>query len=391
MKKIYLDYNATTPVAGEVFDEMLPFLKEHYGNPSSIHWAGRIVKGYVDTARERAAKLIGAKPSEIIFTSCGSESNNLAIKGAFLRNLDKGKHIITSRVEHPCVLETCRYLEKNGADVTYLDVDGGGLLDPEDVKKAIRKDTVLITLMHANNETGVMFPIKEIGALAKEKEVLFHTDAAQTVGKIPVDVDDLNVDMLTVAGHKIYAPKGVGFLYVRKGTRLVNLIHGGHQERGKRAGTENTPYIIGLGKACEISGQHIKLYEGKIRKLRDRLEREILAKVPDSRLNGSRKHRVPSTTNLSFMFIEGEAILLGLDMYGIAASSGSACSSGSLDPSHVLLAMGFTHEQAHGSVRLSLGIGNSEEDTDKVIEVMPEIVERLRKISPLYREKRKAV
>ncbi len=389
MKNIYLDHNATTPIDREVYEEMIPFLKELYGNPSSIHWAGRLVKGYIDTAREKIAALIGARPSEVVFTSCGSESNNLAIKGTFFRKRQKGNHIITSKVEHPCVMETCRYLEKNGAKVTYLNVDSDGLLDLRELKKSIRKETILITLMHANNETGVLFPIEEISEIAKSKGITFHTDAAQTVGKIPVNVDDLGVDMLTVAGHKIYAPKGIGFLYVRKGTRLTNLVHGGHQERNRRAGTENTAYIVGLGKACEIAKRDLPVYNAKIRSLRDRLEKELLSRIDHSLLNGHPTKRVPSTSNMSFMYIEGEAILLGLDMYGIAASSGSACSSGSLDPSHVLLAMGFSHEQAHGSIRLSLGKSTQEEDIDKVIEVMPEIIERLRRISPLYSMKEK--
>lgn len=389
MKKIYLDHNATTPVEEEVYREMLPLLTEIYGNPSSIHWAGREVKNHVETAREKVADLIGAKPSEIVFTGSGSESNNMAIKGAFLKNRDKGNHVITTKVEHPCVLETCKYIEKNGGSVTFLDVDSDGLFDIKQLKKAIKKETVLITIMHANNETGVIFPVQEAAELARSRQIFFHTDAAQTVGKIPVKVDDLGVDMMTIAGHKIYAPKGIGVLYIRRGTRLEALIHGGHQERNRRAGTENTPYIVGMGKACEIAGRDLNLYSGRIKNMRDRLERELLKSVKHSRLNGHAKKRVPSTSNISFMFIEGEAILLGLDMHGIAASSGSACSSGSLDPSHVLLAMGLSHEQAHGSVRMSLGKGTKPQDIDKVLEVTPQIVERLRSISPLYTSKEK--
>ena len=387
MKKIYFDHNATTPIDKEVLDVMFPVLGDMYGNPSSIHWAGREVRGLVETAREKAAGLIGAQPNEIVFTSCGSESDNLAIKGAFLKNKNRGNHIITTSVEHPAVLEVCKYLAKNGAEVTFLKVDSEGLFDIDDLKKAIRKETILITVMHANNETGVIFPLEEVGKIAREKGILFHTDAVQTAGKIPLDVNELNVDMLSIAGHKIYGPKGVGLLYVRKGVKLENLIHGGHQERNRRAGTENTAFIIGMGKACEVAKRDLHLYSDKVKGLKDKMEGELLKQIKSSRVNGHLRKRVPSTSNMSYLFIEGESILLNLDMYGVAASSGSACSSGSLDPSHVLLAMGLTHEEAHGSIRLSLGKENTEQEIDYVVKIMPEIVERLRKISPLYEAK----
>ncbi|MBI3754188.1 MAG: cysteine desulfurase NifS [Deltaproteobacteria bacterium] len=384
MKKIYLDNNATTAVHPEVFDAMLPYLKDEFGNPSSIHWAGRNPRKAIDEAREKAAKLLNCDVSEIIFTSCGSEGDNLAIKGIAESKRDKGNHIITTKVEHPAVLGACKYLAKTGFDVTFLDVDSQGMLDLEQLKRAITSKTILITIMFANNETGVIFPIDEIGKIAKEHNILFHTDAVQGVGKVPIDVKKLNVDLLTLSGHKIYAPKGVAAVYVKRGVRLVPLIHGGHQERNRRGGTENTAGIAALGKACEIALRDMAEETKHITALRDRLENGLREKIPYVRLNGHPTRRIPNTVNLSFEFVEGESLLLNLDMKGVAASSGSACTSGTLEPSHVLLAMGVPMESAHGSVRFSLGRGNSAEDIDYVIEALPAIVERMRSMSPLY-------
>ena len=385
MKKVYLDNNATTPVRPEVFEAIRPFLTEIWGNPSSIHWAGRNARGPVDDAREQVAQFLGATPGEIIFTSCGSESNNLAIKGAAAYYAKKGRHIITTRVEHPAVLETCKYLEKKGSPVTYLPVDRQGMIDLDEYRSAFRSDTVLVTVMMANNETGVVFPIKEMAAAARERGVLFHTDAVQASGKLALDVNDLGVDMLTISGHKLYAPKGIGALYVRKGVRLDNLIHGGHQERGRRAGTENVPGIIAIGKAAELARKELPQIGPRLLKLREKLESELKERVSDVQVNGHPTQRLPNTLNMSFFFIEGESILLNLDMEGIAASSGSACTSGSLEPSHVLLAMNIPPENAHGSVRFSLGKDSTEEEIDYVVEVLPPIIDRLRSYSPLYK------
>lgn len=385
MKKIYLDHNATTPVRTEVFEAMKPFLTEKWGNPSSIHWAGRMARGYVDEAREKVAFLLGADPAEIIFTSCGSESNNLAIKGTVAYHEKKGNHIITTKVEHPAVLETCRYLEKKGCKVTYLSVDRQGMIDLDEYRNAFRNDTVLVTVMMANNETGTVFPIKEMSAIAKERGVIFHTDAVQAAGKLPLDVNELGVDMLTISGHKIYAPKGIGVLYVRKGVRLDNLIHGGHQEKGRRAGTENVAGIVAIGTAAELAKKELPEVATRVKRLRDKLENGLRERISDVQVNGHPEKRVPTTLNMSFFYIEGESILLHLDMEGIAASSGSACTSGSLEPSHVLLAMNIPPENAHGSVRFSLGKDTTEEEIDYVLEVLPPIVERLRSYSPLYK------
>lgn len=390
MKKIYLDHNATTPVRPEVFEAMKPFLTEKWGNPSSIHWAGRMARGYVDEAREKVASLIGADPAEIIFTSCGSESNNLAIKGVVAYHEKKGKHIITTKVEHPAVLETCRYLEKKGCSVTYLSVDRYGMVDLDEYRKAFRNDTVLVTVMMANNETGTIFPIKEMATIAKERGVLFHTDAVQAAGKVSIDVNELGVDMLTISGHKIYAPKGIGALYVRKGVRLDNLIHGGHQERGRRAGTENVAGIVAIGTAAELVKKELPEVASRVKRLRDKLENGLKERISDVQVNGHPEKRVPTTLNMSFFYIEGESILLHLDMEGIAASSGSACTSGSLEPSHVLLAMNIPPENAHGSVRFSLGKDTTEDEIDYVLEVLPPIVERLRSYSPLYKRSKSA-
>ena len=384
MKKIYLDNNATTPIHPEVLDAMLPYLKDEFGNPSSIHWAGRNTRRGVDDAREKTAKLLNCDASEIIFTSCGSESNNLAIKGVAESKKDKGNHIITTKVEHPAVLSTCKYLQKTGFDVTYLDVDSKGMLDLDQLKKAITPKTILITIMFANNETGVIFPIEEIGKIAKGHNISFHTDAVQAAGKIPIDVKKMNIDLLTISGHKLYAPKGVGALYVKRGVRLTPLIHGGHQERNRRGGTENVAGIVALGKASEIAQRDMPEEINHIAALRDRLEKGLMEKIPHVRLNGHPTKRTPNTVNLSFEYAEGESLLLNLDMKGIAASSGSACTSGTLEPSHVLVAMGVPLEASHSSVRFSLGRGNTVEDIDYVIDALPAMVERMRSMSPLY-------
>ena len=385
-KRIYLDHNATTPIHPEVAEAMIPLLHGTFGNPSSIHWAGMEAKKVLDESRQQVADLIGADFAEIFFTSGGSEGDNLAIKGVVDKLRDKGNHIITSQVEHPAVLETCQFLEKRNHRVTYLPVDQYGIINMEDLKEAITDQTVLITLMHANNEIGSVFPLQDIAEIAKENGIIFHCDAVQSVGKIPIDLKKIPVDLLTLSGHKIYGPKGIGALFIRKGKTLTPLIHGGHQERTRRAGTENMPGIVGLAKACEIAHRNFKPRVEKLLKLRNRLEQGIMEKIKHVNFNGHPTLRLPTTVNVGFAFIEGESILLSLDMEGIAASSGSACTSGSLEPSHVLLAMGVSHERAHGSVRFSLGRDNTEEEIDHVLEVLPPIIDRLRSFSPLYRE-----
>lgn len=384
MKRIYLDHNATTPVYPEVMDVMLPFFGEHFGNPSSIHWAGREVKKGIETSRETVASLLGCDPKEVVFTGGGSESDNLAIKGLCEAQKERGNHIITTRVEHPAVLHTCEYMEKQGFHVTYLHVDMDGMIDIEELKKTITDKTILITVMSANNETGTIFPVAEIGKIARERKIAFHTDAVQTAGKLPIDVNTLNVDLLSISAHKIYGPKGIGALYVRKGAKLRPLIHGGAQERNRRAGTENVAGIVGMGKACEIAMRDMDAESERLLKLRERLHKGLTRKIEHVKLNGHPSMRLSNTLNVSFVYVEGESLLLNLDMDGVAASSGSACSSGSLEPSHVLTAMGVSHEVAHGSVRFSLGRSNTEEDIDKIIEIMPPVVERLRAMSPLY-------
>jgi len=383
-KRTYMDHAATTYTNKEVLNEMLPFFTDYFGNPSSIHQFGREVKKNIDIARSRVAKAIGALPEEIYFTAGGSESDNLAIKGVAFANKAKGNHIITSKIEHPAVIHTCEYLEKEGFDVTYLDVDQYGMINPEDLIKAITDKTILITIMYANNEIGTIQPIEEISKIAKEKGVYFHTDAVQAIGNIRIDVKEQNIDMLSLSAHKFYGPKGVGALYIKKGIKLIGIIHGGEQERKRRAGTENVPGIIGLGKAIELAYEHFDEYNNRITKLRDMLIKGVMEKVPYTRLNGHPEKRLSGNTSFCFEFIEGESLLLNLDIKGIAGSSGSACSSGSLEPSHVLLAIGLPHEIAHGSLRLSLGDVNTEEDVDYVLEVLPEIVDRLRQMSPLY-------
>lgn len=385
MKQIYFDNAATTAVEPEVVETMLPYFTEAFGNASSPHGYGRSARQEMEKARDQVASLIGAKPEEIIFTSGGTESDNLALFGVLEAEEKKGKHIITSMVEHHAVLHTCEYLEKIGkAEVTYLPVDENGLIDPAEVEKAIRPDTVLISIMLANNEIGTIQPIAKIGEIAKKHQVTLHTDAVQAVGAISVDVNELNVDLLTLTAHKIYGPKGIGALFVRKGTRIKPLIHGGSHERNLRAGTESVVQIIGLGKAAEIAQRELKEDGERITKLRDYIISEVLEKIPHSRLNGDSVHRLPNNVNMSFSFLEGEALLLMLDMKGIACSSGSACTSGSLDPSHVLLAIGLDHETAHGSLRITLGRHSTKEEADYLIQELPPIVARLRMMSPLW-------
>lgn len=381
---IYADNAATTAVSEEVLNAMLPHFRTAYGNASSIYELGRSAQRNIEAAREKVAKAIGADPNEIFFTSCGSESDNWAIKSTAERLAAKGKkHIVTSVFEHHAVLHTTQYLEKQGFEVTYVPVNEKGLIDPEDVKNAVRDDTALVTIMYANNEIGTIQPIDEIAAICKEKNVLFHTDAVQAIGHVDIDVHKQGIDMLSLSGHKIHAQKGIGALYVRKGVALPNLIHGGGQERGKRAGTENVPAIVGLGVAIESATKNIAEKNAVIIPRRNRLIDGIL-KLPYTRLNGDRDKRLPGNLNISIEGIEGESLLLMLDMYGICASSGSACTSGSLDPSHVLLSIGLRHEIAHGSLRLSIEEDVTDEDVDYILDVIPRVVERLRSMSPVW-------
>ena len=386
MKRIYMDNNATTAVKPQVLEAMLPYFREQFGNPSSVHWAGRMVSGAVEKAREQVAELINCSSAEIVFVSCGSEGDNFAIKGTAEALKEKGNHIITTSVEHPAVLETCAHLEKNGFDVTYLKVDPDGMLSLTELEAAITEKTILISVMWANNETGNLFPIEEIGQLAKKYKVRFHTDAVQAVGKVPVDVQRANVDLLVISGHKIGAPKGVGAIYIRRGTRMTRFMHGGHQERNRRAGTHNVASIVGLGVACELAKQNQAHDYAYVRRLRDRLETGIRELVPEIKLNGhpNADLRLPNTLNVSFAYIEGESLLLNFDMKGIAASSGSACTSGSLEPSHVMGAMCVDVVLAHSSTRFSLGADNTEDDVEFVLQELPPIVQRLREMSPLY-------
>lgn len=377
---IYLDNNATTQVDPEVLDALLPYLSQFYGNPSSMHTFGGQVGKAVKGAREAVAALLGAESSEIIFTSCGSEGNNTAIQAALRARPDR-KHIITTQVEHPAVLNVCKQLEKQGYSVTYLSVDGKGQLDLMELEAALTGNTALVSTMYANNETGVIFPINEIGALAKAYDAVFHVDAVQVAGKVPLNMKGSPIDLLTLSGHKLHAPKGIGVLYVRKGFRFRPLLIGGHQERGRRAGTENVPGIVALGKAAELALVNLAQIDHE-KKLRDRLEKGLLAAIPDCAVNGDKNSRLPNTTNIGFKYIEGEAILLSLDQYGICASSGSACTSGSLEPSHVLRAMGLPYTILHGSIRFSLSRFTTDAEIDRVLEVMPPIVERLRSLSP---------
>lgn len=383
MKRIYFDHSATTPVDSEVAALMMEYMTEKFGNPSSIHSFGREVKKAVDEARQQVASLLNADPSEIFFTSGGTEADNLALKGVAFANRKKGNHIITTCIEHHAILHTCEYLEKNGFKVTYLPVDENAMVRIEDLKKAITEDTILISVMFANNEVGTIQPIKEIGQIAHEKGIYFHTDAVQAAGNYPIDVKEYNIDLLTLSAHKFHGPKGIGALYVRRGVRINAVQHGGGQERSLRAGTENVPGIVGLGKAAEIAKRDMPKKLTHITALRDKLIKGIMEKIPDIKLNGHPTQRMPGSVNFSFLYVEGESLLLNLDLKGIAASSGSACTSGSLDPSHVLLAMGLTHEVAHGSLRITLGRANTEDDIEYCLTVLPEIVERLRSMSPL--------
>jgi len=384
MRKVYLDHSATTPVRSEVAQVVKEYYTNIFGNPSSVHSFGREARKGIENAREQVANLINGKPEEIIFTSGGTEADNMAIIGSALANKNKGKHIITTAIEHHAVLDSCKYLEKEGFKVTYLPVDSEGMIDLETLKANISEETILITIMHVNNEVGTILPIKEVGAIAKERGILFHVDAVQSYGKLPIDVNEMNIDMLSASGHKIYGVKGVGCLYLRRGVKLHPIMFGGAQERKRRPGTENVPGIVGFGLASELAGQEMEMENQRLTVLRDKLITGILENIPCTQLNGHRTQRLPGNVNISFEFIEGESLLLMLDLKGIAASSGSACTSGSLDPSHVLMAMGLCHEIAHGSLRLTLGRDNTEEDIDYVLEVLPEIVERLRAMSPLY-------
>ena len=386
MSVVYLDNNATTAVAPEVLDAMLPFLKDRYGNPSSMHTFGGAVARDLKRVRERVADLLGADPSEIVFTSCGTESDSTAIRSAFESAPNK-RHVVTTRVEHVAVGSLCKWLGERGCRVTELAVNADGLLDLAEVEAALTPDTAVVSVMSANNETGVLFPVERIAEMCKVRGIPFHTDAVQAVGKVPIDMRRNAIDMLSLSGHKLHAPKGVGVLCVRKGTKFTPFLIGGHQEHGRRGGTENVASIVGLGKACELAKAGMADENTRVKARRDRLEEGLLARIPDARLNGHREYRLPNTTNLSFEFVEGEAILLLLDQAGICASSGSACTSGSLEPSHVLRAMGVPFTFAHGSVRFSLSRYNSDADTDHVLETLPRVIERLRAISPFGRER----
>lgn len=387
MAKIrYFDHAATTAVKEEVVKEMIPYFTESYGNASSIYSLGRKNKKAIEDAREKVARALGADSKEIYFTGCGSESDNLAIKGVAYANRDKGNHIITTKIEHPAVLNTCKTLEKEGYKVTYLNVDKNGFISLEDIKNSITDKTILISIMFANNEIGTIQPIKEIGAIAKENGIYFHTDAVQAVGNVKINVNELGIDLLSLSAHKFYGPKGVGALYVRKNVKFNKIQDGGHQERDKRAGTENVPGIVGLGKAIELAYENIDEYNAKLTKLRNLYISEIENKIPYVKLNGDREKRLPGNANISFRFVEGESLLLNLDMNGICASSGSACTSGSLNPSHVLLAIGLPHEIAHGSLRITFGEENTEEDVGFLVDTLVSVVDKLRKMSPLYEE-----
>ena len=384
-RRLYMDYSATTPVKKEVLDEMMPYLTDYFGNASSFHLFGRETKTALDKARKQIASLVNADPNEIFFTNGGTESDNWALQGAAFARKNKGNHIITSKIEHHAILHTCEYLEKvHGFEVTYLDVDADGIVDLEQLKREIKDTTILVSIMYANNEIGTIQPIKEITEIAHAHGALMHTDAVQAAGNIPVDVKKLGVDLMSMSGHKIYGPKGIGSLYMKKGVKIHNLIHGGAQERRKRAGTENIPAIVGYGKAAEMAKENMENHIAELTRLRNKLIEGVLERIPHTRLNGHRTNRLPGNANFSFEFIEGEGILLLLDQLGIAASSGSACTSGSLDPSHVLMSIGLTHEWAHGSLRLTVGDFTTDEDIDYILENLPGVIERLRSFSPLY-------
>jgi len=383
MRLVYADNNATTRVDDKVLEEMLPYFKEFYGNPSSIHTFGRQVSSKMDLARERVASILGADTSEIVFTSCGTESNNYAIHSSLEAHPDK-KHVVTTKVEHPAVLNVCKYFGKNGYEVTELGVNNDGMLDLDELRDSIRDDTAIVSIMHANNETGVIFPIEEIGKIVKEKGVIFHCDAVQAIGKIPVNLKNSNIDLLSMSGHKLHAPKGVGVLFIRKGVRIDPLIIGGHQEDNRRSGTENVPYIIGLGKACEIAEGFVKEEQTEVRRLRDKLEKGIKDQLTHVAISGENSERLPNTSNVSFEYVEGEATLLLLDMAGIATSSGSACTTGSAEPSHVLQAMGIPPVTSRGTIRFSLSRYSTEDEVDYILEKLVPIVKRLQTLSPLF-------
>ena len=385
MKTVYVDNNATTKVAPEVLETMLPYFSEYYGNPSSMHFFGGQVQKKINEARERVADFLGAEPSEVVFTSCGTESDNAAILGT-LDSYPEKRHFITTRVEHPAVGNVSTYLARKGYRVTELTVDREGRLDLDELKESITEETVLVSIMYANNETGVIFPIEEIGEIVKTKGIPFHTDAVQAAGKIPLNMKKSKIDMLSTSGHKLHAPKGIGVLYIQKGTKFSPFLIGGHQEKGRRGGTENVPYIIGLGKACELAKKHLDEENTRVKALRDYLEAKLLEKIPNTLINGDRVHRLPNTVSVSFEYVEGESILLLLSDLGICASSGSACTSGSLEPSHVLRAMGVPFTAAHGSIRFSLSIYNTKEEMDYIIEHLPPIIQKLRDISPFWRD-----
>jgi len=385
MKTIYVDNNATTMVAPEVFEEMTPYFTELYGNPSSMHFFGGQVQHKVEEARERVAGLLGARPQEIIFTSCGTESDNAAIMSALQVNPEK-RHVLTTRVEHPAIKNLVAHLKREGYRVTELPVDRQGLISMEEVSRAMTDDTAIVSIMWANNETGVLFPVEEIATLAKSRGIIFHTDAVQAVGKIPINMAESQIDMLSLSGHKLHAPKGIGVLYVRRGTRFAPFVIGGHQEGGRRGGTENVPYIIGLGKACQLAATNLEEKNQRVKSLRDKLENGLLETIENSMINGDREQRLPNTSSVSFEYVEGESILLKLSDKGICGSSGSACTSGSLEPSHVLRAMGVPFTAAHGSIRFSLSSYNTEEEVDYILEVMPPIIEQLRAISPFWKK-----
>jgi len=383
MNVIYADNNATTQVASKVLEEMLPYFHDFYGNPSSMHRFGGQVGGKLEEARKRVADLIGATPEEILFTSCGTESDNTAIRAA-LESSPQKKHIITTRVEHPAIKNLCEYYSKHGYRVTFLPVDRKGRLNMRGLQESLSDDTAIVSIMWANNETGVIFPIDEIAEMTKERGIVFHTDAVQAGGKIPINIRQTPVDMLSLSGHKIHGPKGIGVLYIRKGTKFSPFLIGGHQEGGRRGGTENVASIIGLGKACELAKDYIVKENESMRFLRDKLEKELLRRIPKAMVNGDVRNRLPNTTSISFEYVEGEAILLMMDEFGISASSGSACTSGSLEPSHVLRAMGVPFTAAHGSIRFSLSVFNTEKEIDLIIEKLPPIIERLRELSPFW-------
>lgn len=387
MEKIrYFDHAATTATKEEVLKEMLPYFTLNYGNASSIYSIGRKSKKAVEDARDKVANAIGSTPKEIYFTACGSESDNLAIKGVAYANREKGNHIITTKIEHPAVLNTCKTLERQGFQVTYLNVNEDGLISLDELEKSIKDTTILISVMFANNEIGTIQPIKEIGEIAKKHNIYFHTDAVQAIGNVRINVKELNIDLLSMSAHKFYGPKGMGALYVSTGVKFDKIQDGGHQERNKRAGTENVAGIVGLGKAIELAYENFEKYNEKLTELRDYYISQVEERIPYIKLNGHRTKRLPGNANISFKFIEGESLLLNLDMKGICASSGSACTSGSLDPSHVLLAIGLPHEIAHGSLRVTFGDDNSKEDVDFLVETLVEVVERLRNMSPLYED-----